>query len=495
MVIRGVCPEGMATRSATASVERPQDNQRVAGVLATLGGAAGPMLSLLEAVPCPVAVVDDEQRLRSANDAFRRMVGIDGEQTLPACLGDALGCVNARAPGHHVRTAAGECAPCELRELGTRSLAGCGPVRALETLEVEHERGLRRITVEITATPVTAATENLVVMVVDRLDVETERRSRNVDNDYGIVGHHPRMIELLRAIEEVGPSDLPVIIQGETGTGKELVAKALHRVSLRSRGGPMIAVNCGAIPDTLLESELFGHVKGAFTGAERDRRGRFELADGGTIFLDEIGELSPSLQVKLLRVLQEGAFERVGGERTISVDARLVCATNRDLYGEVVKGRFRSDLFYRLFVIPITVPPLRERGSDIALLAEHFLRQQRRERGRQEAALSPEALAVLQRHLWPGNVRELQNAMTYGMMRAGGGMIGVQHLPETVLDGRRDTGRASLRRRNRLSREVVLDALWACSGNRTRAAELLGVSRSTLYRFLRSVPDLEALLQ
>jgi transcriptional regulator with PAS, ATPase and Fis domain len=244
-------------------------------------------------------------------------------------------------------------------------------------------------------------------------------------------------------------------------------------------------VNCGAIPEGLLESELFGHVKGAFTGAVRDKKGRFELADGGTIFLDEIGELSPSLQVKFLRVLQDGTFTRVGGEKAITVDARLVCATNKDLEAEVAAGTFRADLYYRLNVVPITVPPLRERPGDIPVLARQLLLRAVDETERDTEGLSPEAIETLLKHSWPGNVRELENAMRFALIKCHGGVIAPEHLPPTVITGVSCAASYAVRsRQRRLEGDRVAEALRSTSGNKVAAARLLGVSRATLYRFL-----------
>ncbi|MFH1434876.1 MAG: sigma 54-interacting transcriptional regulator, partial [Pseudomonadota bacterium] len=268
--------------------------------------------------------------------------------------------------------------------------------------------------------------------------------------------------------------------------GKELVAAAIHNESPRA-DKQFVPVSCGALPDGLLESELFGHVKGAFTGAIREKKGRFELADGGTIFLDEVGELSQPMQVKLLRVLQEFKFERVGGEKTIAVDVRLVSATNKDLKKEVAAGRFRVDLFYRLSVMPLPLPPLRERKGDIPLLADHFLRRIAGESDRDVLSLSPEALSILVDYPWPGNVRELQNIIQFAAIKSRGREITPGHLPAGLLQG---AGAAAARkgRKRKLDSAAVADAMKKAKGNKVKAAGLLKVSRATLYRFL-SDPD------
>ncbi len=313
----------------------------------------------------------------------------------------------------------------------------------------------------------------------------------------GIVGRHPKMLEVFDLIRNVADSAVPVLIQGESGTGKELVANAVHRQSYR-RNRLFVPVNCGALPEGLLESELFGHVRGAFTGAVRDKKGRFELADGGTIFLDEIGDISANMQVKLLRVLQEGTFEPVGGTRTITVDVRIVSATNKDLSREIAYGRFREDLYYRLCVLPILLPPLRERGDDVELLIDFILRRAAAEAGREEVVLSPSARHALMRYPWPGNIRELQNAVQYAMVRCQGLVIELRHLPPAVVGNPQENGAqkpagvatqpAPAARWRKLDLPAVRAALQETGGNKKRAAEVLGVSRATLYRFLAENP-------
>lgn len=298
----------------------------------------------------------------------------------------------------------------------------------------------------------------------------------------GIIGKDRKMLEVFDQIRNLSPTDYPVHITGETGTGKELVAAAVHNESARA-GGPFVPVNCGALPEGLLESELFGHVKGAFSGAIRDKKGRFELADGGTLFLDEVAELPMHMQVKLLRVLQSRTFERVGGEKTISVDVRIISATNRDLKREMERKNFREDLYYRLSVVPIKIPALRERKNDIPLLASYFLKQAA-EDGRKVGRLSGEALSLLMDYGWPGNVRELQNAIHFALVKARGPNIEAEHLPVEI----RGTGCSTPKPGPKpfLTPETVSAAIRQSGGNRSRAAKLLGVSRATLYRFLEA---------
>jgi DNA-binding NtrC family response regulator len=314
-----------------------------------------------------------------------------------------------------------------------------------------------------------------------------------------IIGNHPRIVEVYKAVARVAPLAVPVLIQGETGTGTELVARALHRWSA-DPDGPFVPVNCGAIPETLLESELFGHRRGAFTGAERDHRGAVEQAAGGTVFLDEIGELPALLQVKLLRFLQEGEIRPRGAERAVRVAARVVAATNRDLWSEVGAGRFREDFYYRLAGYTITLPPLRERVADIPALIEHFRGQQAERLGRVDLqGPSAEALELLQAYPWPGNVRELENIVQRAAVDLGSlaDSAGIRRLlPPTVETMSGDAPRPAigddltLEALERLHIEAVVRR---CGGNRTRAAEILGIERKSLYRKARRLGiDLDA---
>jgi DNA-binding NtrC family response regulator len=304
---------------------------------------------------------------------------------------------------------------------------------------------------------------------------------------YGIVGRSRAVEELLRKIELVARSKSTVLITGETGTGKELVARAIHARSAQ-RDMPLIKVNCAAIPEALLESELFGHVKGAFTGATANRRGRFALADGGTIFLDEIGTLGLPVQAKLLRVLQEREFEAVGSERTESVDVRVIAATNRDLRAMVADGRFQEDLFYRLSVIPIELPPLRERTEDIALLVEHFLQKHAQRLGRRIDGIEPAALERLSAYHWPGNVRELENAVERAVVLAAGPVIDAAAISmASPPGGAAAAGLPSVRLHANVEwaeQESVRRALRQAGGIKKDAAEILGISQRALSYYL-----------
>jgi two-component system response regulator PilR (NtrC family) len=307
-----------------------------------------------------------------------------------------------------------------------------------------------------------------------------------------IIGRSPRMLALFRLIETIAPTTSTVLITGESGTGKELVARAIHYNSLR-RGRPFVALNCGALPETLLESELFGHMRGAFTGAATNKKGLIEAAQQGTVFLDEISEMSPLMQVKLLRVLQERRFRRVGGTDEIQADIRVIAATNRDLQKEIADGRFREDLFYRVNVIPLHLPPLRERGEDIALLAQHFMARFAQQMGKRIHALSREAIERLERHHWPGNVRELENAMERAVALERTPAVLVESLPDRVRFGEApalalvppppsasvalpDSGFSLESHVARIEREYIAAALRHTNGARSKAAELLGMS-------------------
>ena len=321
-----------------------------------------------------------------------------------------------------------------------------------------------------------------------RLDAENRRLKAQLDSKYGfenILGASPAMQEVFDTIRQVAPTRATVLIQGESGTGKELVARALHQCSARAQG-PFIPVHCAALAPTLLESELFGHEKGAFTGAQERRRGRFEMADGGTLFLDEIGEIDPLVQVKILRAIEERKFERVGGVETIGVDVRLVAATNRDLKKMVEAGTFREDLFYRLHVVNLTLPPLRDREGDIVLLAQHYLKTLAAEHGKKANGITPDAMDALTAYSWPGNVRELRNAIERMVVLGSGEKLTVRDLPALL---RTPAGRSGSAPRpgsvlRDAERQMIEESLRRHKGSRVKAAQDLGISRRTLHRKL-----------
>jgi sigma-54 dependent transcriptional regulator, acetoin dehydrogenase operon transcriptional activator AcoR len=347
---------------------------------------------------------------------------------------------------------------------------------------IRHRGGESRLILLTTSTIRAAGGSSRGVVAVFRDITELARLRTELRGRAGfpnLVGRSPAMRTLYEQIEDVATSEATVLLLGETGVGKELVAEAIHRTSRRA-AGPLIKVNCSALSEGLLESELFGHIRGAFTGALRDKVGRFELANGGTIFLDEIGELSLNLQVKLLRVLQEKEIERVGEARVIPVDCRVLAATNRDLRDSVEHGTFREDLFYRLSVIPVSVPPLRDRRADIPLLAEHFLARIAPQEGKSIEGLAADAIDCLLDYRWPGNVRELENAIAFAVIKCRGPRVTAEHLPAEI----RSHPRAAHPSATRLTRSAIEAALQKTGGNRVRAARALGVGRATFYRKL-----------
>ncbi|MCI0409197.1 MAG: sigma 54-interacting transcriptional regulator, partial [Acidobacteria bacterium] len=301
------------------------------------------------------------------------------------------------------------------------------------------------------------------------------------------IGKSKRFLETLKLAEQVAPTDSTVLIQGESGTGKEVIARYIHNISNRSEG-PCLSINCGALPENLLESELFGHVKGSFTGAVRDKQGLFAAARGGSFFLDEVGEMPPALQIKLLRVLQEREAIPVGATEAIPVDVRIIAATNRDLEEEMRRNSFRSDLFYRLNVIAIHLPPLRERREDILLLIEAFLHRLATDRNTAPKALAAEALDAVMVYDWPGNVRELENALEHAVVLSRNDIIESAHLPERITKRRKEPLVADRSYENPtldvVERAYIMWVLQAEGGNKTRAAEVLGIDPSTLYRKL-----------
>jgi len=309
--------------------------------------------------------------------------------------------------------------------------------------------------------------------------------SINVTTEYcGIVGKDPQMQAIYKLIDDIAATDTTVLIQGESGTGKELVANAIHKNSLRN-GNPFVVINCSAYPATLLESELFGHEKGAFTGAVRQKAGRFEQAHEGTVFLDEIGEIPPPAQIRLLRVLQTQKFERVGGEHTLTVDVRILAATNKDLLQEVKSGHFREDLYYRLNVILIHLPPLSKRRNDIPLQARYFMRRFATEQGKEIKEFSSEAMRRLLDYSWPGNVRELENSIEHAVVLAKGNQIEVSDLPPTLHHATSPVAIGTKRTIMDNEAELLKEALDECGWNKKQAAQQLGISRNTLYRKLR----------
>ncbi len=434
--------------------------------------------AVLDSIAEGVLTVDRDGSITSVNRTAERILGYGAENLLGQQSADVL--------------------PREL----------CGPGSPLhETLQAGRQvrdrevvvagRDGKAIPLSLSTGPFrdeTGTTLGAVCTLRDLREIERiaeERRSRTPF--VGIVGKHPRIREIFELVEMIKDSDSTVLLQGASGTGKGLFAQALHNLSPR-HAHPFIKVSCAALPETLLESELFGHEKGAFTGAIKDRKGRFELADNGTIFLDEIGDLSPSVQVKLLRFLQEQEFERIGGTQTIKVDVRVIAATHRDLPQLMRGGRFREDLYYRLNVIPVHIPPLRERKADIPLLVE-FLLDRFAARGKGKATtLAPRAMSILMDHHWPGNVRELENVLEHAMVCCRGSVIEPDALPRSLLTGQAAPGSHPSRGPDQpvavattlsSQRETILRALESSRWNRGLAAAHLRMDRTTLWRKMR----------
>ncbi len=320
----------------------------------------------------------------------------------------------------------------------------------------------------------------------DQLVTEFHRQLQPEGSFQGIIGASPAMLQAFSIIKNAARSDAPVLILGESGTGKELVSKAIHRLGDRSKG-PLVCVNCAALTESLLESELFGHVKGAYTGAHCSRAGRFELAQGGDIFLDEIGDLSLSTQVKLLRVLEEKTIERVGESRTIPVNVRIISATNRDLVSLLEKGTFRKDFYFRINVIPINLPPLRERAGDIPLLINHFFERLRLKTGKGIEGIDKSTMEILQEYSWPGNVRELKSVFAYIFATCNESLIQPVHLPPDLLKHKTTSSSPKnlTHSKQELRKKQLIDALAQTRGNKSKAADILGVSRVTVWNRMK----------
>jgi len=329
------------------------------------------------------------------------------------------------------------------------------------------------------------------------LEQENQRLTMEVRQDQSLVGEGSKMKEIFQFLARVSPTESTVLIEGESGTGKELAAKALHRNSPRATK-PFMAINCAAIPETLLESDLFGHERGAFSGAVTQKKGRLEVADGGVVFLDEIGDLAPALQVKLLRVLQEREFERVGGTHPIKIDIRLIAATNRDLDDAVKKGEFRQDLYYRLAVVRLTMPPLRDRRDDIPMLTRHFVQKHAKRCKVKAKPISPEAMAALVNYEWPGNVRELENAIERALVMGSSDMVLLEDLPESLLEQetpdqvQEGKYHASVKQ---LKKHLILEAVEQTRGNYVDAAGILGLNPNYLHRLIKNLGIKEELNQ
>ncbi len=324
---------------------------------------------------------------------------------------------------------------------------------------------------------------------LDRLDQEISRLSRQLNDDgdfYGIIGKSPVMQKVINVVQKAAQSDAPVIIYGESGTGKELVARAIHLLG-RRKDGPFVQFNCAALNEALLESELFGHIKGAFTGAYRHRRGRFEAAHGGDIFLDEIGDLPPSIQVKLLRVLESKQFERVGDHQSIAVDVRIITATNKNLEELIARKTFREDLFFRINVVPIHLPPLRDRQDDIPLLVNTFIHRLQIKSQKQITGLDQKAMDLFMTYPWPGNVRELKSAIEFAFVITEKGLITPQHLPPQIAKNIKvEEINSNFSDHHKLAeKEALIEALRQSKGNQSQAARILGINRVTVWNRMK----------
>jgi transcriptional regulator with PAS, ATPase and Fis domain len=447
----------------------------------------GFLKSLFESIPCGVLIIDGDRRVLAVNNVVERTFGISGAEVMDHRGGEALRCVNASKNPKGCGFAE-ECITCRVRNTALEALAGNQIHRKKAKLQLSVNGKTSDMQLLVSAAPFDHEGKRLAVIILENMtELNTLRRRLKTDQSFaGIIGRDVKMQELFNTIREVAEVDIPVLIQGESGTGKELVAAAIHNEGLRANKS-FVPVNCGALPEGLLASELFGHVKGSFTGALRDKKGRFELANGGTLFLDEVVDFPKDMQAKLLRVLQEGTFERVGDEKTKSVDVRIISAVNRDLKKEVEKGNFREDLYYRIKVVPINLPPLRERKNDIPLLVDHFIKRIAKNSGKDSIDISHESMVLIMNYNWPGNIRELENAIQFAIVKCRGSEILPQNLPMELqnLAGISHSRGPS----KKLDIDSVKSALKQTGGNKAKAARLLGVGRATLYRFLADYPE------
>ena len=454
--------------------------------------------TIIDSVQDGIIIVDARGRFLAANHSAQLMTGYSEDQLR----------------GHSCRLL--NCTGCEIKGIGEGKdwcgLFALGRVRDKKCVITTADN--RPLPIVKTATVLNDENGKVVGAVETLKDIrenieyknelDTIKRMYEIEDGFhGIVGRTPVMQHLYEHIQSVAPLDTPVMILGESGTGKEMVAMALHETGNRA-GKPFIKVNCAALSESILESELFGHVKGAYTGAQSDRIGRFEAAHQGTLFLDEIGDIPLSVQVKLLRVLEEKTIQRVGDNTSVPIDVRIVTATNRDLEKMIQEGEFREDLYFRINVFPLTCPPLRLRKDDITLIIQHFISLQAEKTGKNILGFTPEAMRIMVAYPWPGNIRELRNAVEYAFVLARGKSIRPEHLPEKILTGREDGADlppVNLPRPNpetpvrhvvsprlkkgEAERRELLGALEAADGNQTRAAQILGVSRVTVWKRMK----------
>ena len=432
--------------------------------------------SILETMSEGLMVVDRSGNILFFNRAAEEMTGFKMDEVLgkQCTILDTNTCV--------VNSPDGKRKDCKLFDLGSVSNKRC----IIKSKDGRVIHLLKNATVlKDKKGEITGAVEVMTdVTSIYMKELELQKLKSELLQEYGfsgIIGKSPSMLRLFEQIRNASETDASVIIHGESGVGKELVANAIHRLSKRSRE-PFIKVNCAALNEYLLESELFGHVKGAFTGAFKDRIGRFEAAHKGTIFLDEIGDMPHSVQIKILRVLQEREIERVGDHKPVSVDVRFITATNKDIEQMVAAGQFREDLFYRINVIPIKIPPLRERKEDIPFILSHYLEKINIMSGKNIKRISPAAMEALEFYHWPGNVRQLINAVEYASMTSKDDTIDMSDLPEYIF---KETGPANRDRKNLKKAEHILSTLERFNWNRSQTARYLGISRVTLWKLMK----------
>jgi PAS domain S-box-containing protein len=428
---------------------------------------------ILDSISSGVIAVDEQGRITSLNRAAERLTGWSHDAVLGRPCAELLG----------IDRDDDVCLLAETRRTGRSTVDQPSCIR---------DRGGRRLAVSVSTAALRDPDERVVGAVATLRALSTAEppsepplAKRAVDY---IIGRSPAMEQLFQLVPQFAQSSSTILIEGASGTGKELFARALHDLSPRC-DRPFVAVNCGALPDTLLESELFGYKAGAFTDARQDKPGRFALADGGTIFLDEVGDVSPAMQIKLLRVLQERVFEPLGSVESVKVDVRVIAATNQDLGELVHNGGFREDLYYRINIVRLPLPPLRERREDIPLLVEHFVEKFNRLQGKRVADVADDVLAILMSHDFPGNIRELENILEYAFVLCRGGRIEPEHLPPSLREQPPLTGAG--RRKALTLRDLetlhIRDALRRCHGNRAAAARELGIDPSTLFRKLKTL--------
>jgi len=426
---------------------------------------------ILDSIADGVFTVDREWRITSFNRAAERITGIQKQQAIGRHCWDVF-----------------RASICE-RECSLRQTMETGESIGNRTIFIVNSQG-ERVPVSISTALLKDERGKVIGGVESFRDlsvVEALRKElQGKQSFFDIISKNKEMLRLFGILEQVAESEATVLLIGESGTGKELFARAIHSLSSR-KSGPMVPVNCGALPDNLLESELFGYKAGAFTGAARDKPGRFTVASGGTIFLDEIGDISPALQSRLLRVLENKTYEPLGSNLSMSADVRVVAATNRDLEGMVASGEFRRDLYYRINVVTLRLPPLRERTEDIPLLAEHFVRKYSGLMGKEIKGISPEVMSMLMGHKFPGNVRDLENIMEYSVVVCRGPMIDHMHLPDSFCGNTGDDWSGEIPTWDDAEAVFILQALARNSWHKTRTASQLGIHPSTLWRKMKKL--------